>query len=71
MLFFTTIIGLVYTVALGEKFISRHSNIEAFPGFHQSRLALIGIRHAGYLTYKAIPDPKIKPTPRATIPACF
>jgi len=63
MFFFTIIIVFVYAVALGGIFISSHSQISNFPPFHQSLLALIGISHAGYLGYKAIPHPKIKPNP--------
>lgn len=61
MFFFTIIIVLVYAVGLGGIFINSYCHITDFPLFHQSLLALIGISHAGYLTYKAIPHTVIKP----------
>lgn len=55
MFFFTIIIVLVYAVSLGGIFINSYCHITYFPKLHQSLLALIGISHGGYLTYKAIP----------------
>ena len=60
MFFFTIVAVVVYAVGLGGIFIENYTHITEFPPFHAGLLALIGISHAGYLTYKAIPHPKIE-----------
>jgi len=58
MFFLTIVVLIVYAVALGDMFVKSYSKIIEFPPFHESLLILIGISHAGYLTYKAIPHEK-------------
>jgi hypothetical protein len=53
MFFFTVILVLGYTVALGAKFST--GSLTAFPSVDNSMVALLAISHAGYLTNKAIP----------------
>lgn len=54
MFFFTIIIAVAYSTALGRLFVSTSAGgFNAFPNLDQSMLSLIGISHAGYLTSKS------------------
>lgn len=58
MFYFTIILVLVYGAALGVMFMTvdpRHPSISAFPALSVTVVGLLGISHAGYLTYKAVP----------------
>lgn len=57
MFFFTLIAVLVYSVSLGAIFVETSTHIRDLPPFHESLLIIIGISHAGYLTYKVVPNP--------------
>jgi hypothetical protein len=54
MFFFTIIVVLAYGVGLGTLFLTSTGVVEAFPALSQSILVLLGISHAGYLTYKGV-----------------
>jgi hypothetical protein len=55
MFFFTVILGITYTVAIGTLFLSAPAGkmISSMPAFSDSMLLLISISHAGYLSLKA------------------
>lgn len=55
MFFFTLVLVLVYTIALGRMFATFDGStaITSFPAVDQSMVALLGISHAGYLVNKA------------------
>jgi len=55
MFFFTIILVLTYSVAIASIFLSPLNGkmIGSMPAFSEGMLFLIGISHAGYLTYKA------------------
>jgi hypothetical protein len=55
MFFFTVILVLAYGVALGSLFLHTHGKIASFPRVDPGMIALLGISHAGYLSYKAVP----------------
>jgi hypothetical protein len=55
MLYFTIVLVLAYAVALGRAFASSEARIGELPAVDSSMVALLGISHAGYLIYKAIP----------------
>jgi hypothetical protein len=58
MFCFTLVLVLVYSVALASMFMvidPRHPAINAFPTPNITLVWLLGISHAGYLIYKAIP----------------
>ena len=58
MFYFTIILALVYGAALGVMFMTvdpKHPSISAFPALNATIVGLLGISHAGYLTYKAVP----------------
>lgn len=61
MFFFTLIVALAYSLALGKMFAQLNAGgIEAFPGLDEGILALIGISHGGYLVSKGIPHSEAK-----------
>ncbi len=53
MFYFTIILVFGYAVALGGVFLYK-SDLQ-FPAIADGFLALLGISHAGYLSYKAVP----------------
>lgn len=56
MFYFTIILVLAYTFALGDMFIEQMATpslIAAFPALNTGAIALLGISHAGYLVNKA------------------
>jgi hypothetical protein len=55
MLFFTAIALIVYGAALARMFTLADPFVSQFPLLHEGLLLLIGISHAGYLTFKAVP----------------
>jgi len=58
MFYFTLILVLVYAVALAFTFMTvdpKHVTITAFPALSATMVTLLGISHAGYLLYKAVP----------------
>ena len=64
MFFFTIIIALAYSTALGRLFATTGANgFIAFPNLDQSMLSLIGISHAGYLTSKGTTHSQIAEQP--------
>ena len=54
---FTLVLVLTYASALGTMFANADSikGISSFPILDQSMIVLLGISHAGYLSFKAIP----------------
>ena len=56
-----------YCVALGDQFhdMAAGSLFSAFPPLDPKFIWLLGISHAGYLTYKAAPKPAAPPAPPA------
>lgn len=59
MFFFTTVLAIAYSFALGSLMMSEAAVVNSFPDLDASAVALIGISHAGYLTNKAIPHSKV------------
>ncbi len=58
MFYFTIILVLVYGAALAAMFMAGDPGppiISAFPGMNPTIVGLLGISHAGYLVYKAVP----------------
>lgn len=60
MFYVTLILVLTYAVAIGTTFASTTGLVSALPRVDGSFVALLGLSHAGYLTYKAIPHSKIQ-----------
>lgn len=58
MFYFTLILVLAYAVALGTLFANAAGKIAEFPALDTGMVALLGISHAGYLTYKGISHSK-------------
>ena len=54
MFYFTLVLVLTYVVALGDR-LAGMETIAEFPVLSSSRVTLMLISHAGYLTNKAIP----------------
>lgn len=66
---FTLVIVLTYASALGTMFANADSikGITSFPILDQSIIVLLGISHAGYLSFKAVPHSALpEQTPMAT-----
>jgi Ca2+/Na+ antiporter len=63
LFFFTIILVVAYGMALGQLFLSTSGQVGEFPTLSESILVLLGISHASYLTYKAVPhsEPADKP----------
>jgi hypothetical protein len=55
MLYFTLILVLGYSAALGYAFLSQKTGFSGFPAIDQNVVLMLGISHTGYLTSKAIP----------------
>jgi hypothetical protein len=56
LFYFTAILVLAYALALGALFADAGEQpITEFPVLNQSFVALLGISHAGYLSFKAVP----------------
>lgn len=54
MFFFTIVLALAYSVAIGTIFLETSVRIYKFPDLDPAMITLLGISHAGYLTNKAI-----------------
>lgn len=71
MLYITIILVLVYGVALAMLFMKvdpKNQTITAFttfPPLSATIVTLLGVSHAGYLTYKAVPRPSQTPPKKA------
>jgi hypothetical protein len=55
MFYFTVVVLLAYGVSLAAIFNAGLGRITEFPDLNPSMVALLGISHAGYLGYKAVP----------------
>ena len=57
MLLFTIVVAIIYSVSIWTLFgaTGEEGSVTKLPDLDKSILALIGISHAGYLTYKAAP----------------
>ncbi len=75
MFYITIILVLVYGAALVAMFIvvdPRHPTISEFPALSPTIVGTLGISHAGYLVYKAVPrvlPPAMSQTPPGPPPA--
>ncbi len=66
MFYFTIVVAVAYAAALSAIMIGNPtgSMISAFPDLSQGMVVLLGISHAGYLGYKAVPHSSLTPTLR-------
>ncbi len=55
MFLFTMVIALSYSASLAGMFVSVLRPINQFPPLSESIIALLGISHAGYLSFKSVP----------------
>lgn len=70
MFYVTIILVLVYGAALAATFMAGDPGppiISAFPGMNPTIVGLLGISHAGYLVYKAVP--RVQPPDVSQAPA--
>jgi hypothetical protein len=58
MFYVTLVLVLAYALAIGATFASAPGLISMLPRIDPSFVALLGLSHAGYLTYKAFPHSK-------------
>jgi hypothetical protein len=58
MFYVTLILVLAYVLAIGASFTSATGEITMLPRVDASFVALLGLSHVGYLTYKAFPHSK-------------
>jgi hypothetical protein len=67
MLYVTIVLLFAYGAAIGTTFASHAGIVTALPRVDASMIALLGLSHAGYLTYKAVPHSKTQQDTSVTL----